>query len=69
LALVLPSLTDVARAASRAEARCHDWEALKSLLQTGQEIAYQFDGRQLHVWATGSPQRGDRCKCGAQTWV
>jgi hypothetical protein len=46
---------------------CHDWEALKDAIQRGQRNAYEFDGRQLHVWRE-NPERGDRCQCGARTW-
>ena len=58
----------VAKPASQGEARCHDWEALKRAVQEEHEIAYEFDGRQLHVW-TGRRERGDRCKCGARKWA
>jgi len=57
----------VAKQASRGEALCHDWEALKSAAQE-RELAYEFDGHEVHVWL-GRPQPGDRCGCGARTWT
>jgi hypothetical protein len=57
----------VAKPASRAEALCHDWEALKRAAQD-KELAYEFDGHDVHVW-TGRPERGDRCQCGARKWA
>jgi hypothetical protein len=57
----------VAKPAARAEALCHDWEALKGAAE-GEDLAYEFDGHQVHVW-TGPPQRGDRCTCGARAWA
>ena len=47
---------------------CHDWEALKDAIQRGQTTAYEFDGRELHVWRE-NPERGERCQCGARTWI
>lgn len=41
---------------------------MKRALAEQQEIAYEFDRRELHVW-TGSPERGQRCECGARVWV
>jgi hypothetical protein len=49
------------------EVLCDDWEALKRATQE-REIAYEFDGHELHVW-TRRPERGDRCGCGARTWA
>jgi hypothetical protein len=63
----LALFTVVAKLPSRVEARCHDWEALKRALAEQQEIAYEFDAHELHVW-TGRPERGERCKCGARAW-
>lgn len=65
LDLLYPSV--VAKPASRTEALCHNWEALKSAAEN-EELAYEFDGHQVHVW-TGRPQRGDRCGCGARAWA
>jgi len=47
---------------------CHDWAALKSAVQKGQTFAYEFDGKQLHIWR-GTPSRGDRCQCGERRWA
>ena len=33
---------------------CRDWAALKDALQNGQRFAYEFDGKQLHIWR-GAP--------------
>jgi hypothetical protein len=63
----LARFTVVAKLPSRVEARCQDWEALKRALAERQEIAYEFDAHELHVW-TGRPERGERCKCGARAW-
>jgi hypothetical protein len=63
----LALFTVVAELPSRVEARCHAWEALKRALAEQQEIAYEFDAHELHVW-TGRPERGERCKCGARAW-
>jgi hypothetical protein len=65
LDLLSPSF--VAKPASRAEVLCHNWEALKRAAQE-KDIAYDFDGHDVHVWI-GSPERGDRCECGARTWA
>jgi len=46
---------------------CHDWEALKDALQKGRTFAYEFDGKELHIWR-GNPNAGDRCQCGTRTW-
>jgi hypothetical protein len=58
----------VAKPASRAEALCHNWEALKGATQEHEDLAYEFDGHQVHVW-THPPKRGDRCTCGARAWA
>jgi hypothetical protein len=58
----------VAKKASEAGAVCHDWAALKDAIQNGETTAYEFDGKDLHVWP-GSPERGDRCQCQARTWA
>ena len=58
----------MATQASGREALCHDWEALKNAIQQEENVAYEFDKDQLHVWA-GPPGRGDRCECGARTWA
>ena len=63
----LALFTVVATHPSRVGARCDDWEALKRALAEQQDIAYEFDARELHVW-NGSPERGERCKCGARAW-
>ena len=56
----------VAKQPTRADVLCHDWEALKSA--AGEELAYEFDGHEMHVWR-GRPQPGDRCGCGARRWA
>jgi hypothetical protein len=56
----------VAKSTSR-EVLCHDWDALKSAAKE-REIAYEFDGHELHVW-TRRPEVGDRCDCGARKWT
>jgi len=58
----------VATYASNDAVVCHDWAALKDLIQKGQAFAYEFDGKQLHIWH-GTPNRGDRCQCGKRTWT
>jgi hypothetical protein len=57
----------VTKPASRSEALCHNWEALKSAAER-EEVAYEFDGHQVHVWP-GRPEIGDRCGCGARAWA
>lgn len=47
---------------------CDDWAALKDAIQGGQTLAYEFDGRELHIWR-GSPNHGDRCLCRKRTWT
>jgi len=47
---------------------CRDWAALKDAIQKGQTVAYEFDGKQLHIWR-GTPNRGDRCQCRERTWA
>jgi len=57
----------VAKSGPHPDVLCHDWEALKRAAAET-EIAYEFDGHQVHVW-TRPPNRGDRCMCGARTWA
>jgi hypothetical protein len=57
----------MAKSGSGPQTLCHDWETLKRALQEW-ELAYEFDGHEVHVW-TGRPKAGDRCGCGARTWV
>jgi hypothetical protein len=56
----------VAKQPTRTDVPCHDWEALKRA--AGDELAYEFDGHELHVWL-GRPEPGDRCGCGARKWA
>ena len=58
----------MARQASEDEAVCHDWEALKRAIQKGHTTAYEFDGKELHVWR-GQPERDAPCQCGMRTWA
>ena len=50
------------------EVRCQHWTALNLAIQAGEPIAYEFDGRELHVWR-GQPKCGDRCQCGTSPWL
>ena len=63
----LLSTLAMAQPASRREALCHNWEALKSAAEK-EEVAYEFDGHEVHVWP-GRPESGDRCACGARAWA
>lgn len=65
LALLISS--SVAKPAPRTDVVCQDWEALTRAIRE-QEIAYEFDGHQIHVWL-GRPQLGDHCTCGAWRWA
>ena len=47
---------------------CQEWAALKDAARKGQTFAYEFDGKELHVWR-GTPDRGDRCQCRQRTWA
>jgi len=66
MVLDLLSALVVANSTAR-EVLCDDWEALKRATQE-REIAYEFDGHELHVW-TRRPEPGDRCGCGARKWA
>ena len=57
----------MAKSVPHADVLCHDWEALKRAAAET-EIAYEFDGHQVHVW-TRTPKLGDPCTCGARTWA
>ena len=50
------------------EVRCQHWTALSLAIQAGEPTAYEFDGRELHVWRD-QPKLGDRCQCGTCSWL
>jgi hypothetical protein len=47
--------------------RCQHWTALNLAIEEGKPPAYEFDGRDLHVWGD-QPRLGDRCQCGTWPW-
>jgi hypothetical protein len=63
----LLSRDPVATLGLKAEALCHDWDALKRAAQKG-DLAYEYDGYEVHVWP-GRPEHGDLCRCGTREWA
>jgi hypothetical protein len=47
---------------------CNDWDGLLRALSQRDDLVWEMERNDVHVWSR-SPNPGDRCQCGARTWL